>query len=331
MLEADLDISVLIPTHNRAGDLAETLAAIARCDRKGIRVEIVVCDNASTDNTREVAEDFARTLPVRYFFVPRAGKNHALNQAVETVPMGRIVLLTDDDVTPQPNWFQAVLQAADRHPDVEVFGGKQTPLWPDVPVPGWIRQGTPWVAYGLLDLGAEEQDFPDDLLPNGANYWVRREVFQSGMRYELDVGGDRGSETDFLLRLQRSGRHALYVPAAAIFHRVQPELLTPRSIYRRAARKGRHVTGCYGPAMGRLLLRHPVLWHILAWGYIAGMFLLRTLGNLIPTGWGFHLAVMGNHRLARVVSSLQIAQAYRARHRQSQHRPAGAEEKRCPQ
>jgi glycosyltransferase involved in cell wall biosynthesis len=53
-------LSISIPTYNRAKCLARLLAILQEQAANDPRVEIIVSDNASTDNTREVAEDFLR-------------------------------------------------------------------------------------------------------------------------------------------------------------------------------------------------------------------------------------------------------------------------------
>lgn len=72
-------LSVCIPTFNRAEFLAPALDSfVAQIgDDAGGAVEIVICDNASTDRTREVAAEFCRRYPyVRY-------KRNAENLGVE--------------------------------------------------------------------------------------------------------------------------------------------------------------------------------------------------------------------------------------------------------
>jgi abequosyltransferase len=66
-------LSICIPTYNRAKFLGECLESLAHLDVKYWRdVEVIVSDNASTDNTREIVDQFQRTLPLRYF---RNGSN----------------------------------------------------------------------------------------------------------------------------------------------------------------------------------------------------------------------------------------------------------------
>lgn len=61
-------LSVCIPTYNRASFLAECLESLALLGAAYWTViEVVVSDNASTDNTKEVVDKYAKLIPIRYF------------------------------------------------------------------------------------------------------------------------------------------------------------------------------------------------------------------------------------------------------------------------
>src|SRR4051812_3588862 len=57
-----MDASVVIATANRSGALRETLASLARIRQPGT-VELIVVDNRSTDDTRQVVEEVAASYP----------------------------------------------------------------------------------------------------------------------------------------------------------------------------------------------------------------------------------------------------------------------------
>src|SRR4051794_16582301 len=94
---ARMDVSVIICTHNRAKDLRDTLASMAAVRQPG-RIELLVVDNRSTDDTRRVAETMASHFPypLRYLYESEDGKYAALNAGIKATT-GRIVAATDDD------------------------------------------------------------------------------------------------------------------------------------------------------------------------------------------------------------------------------------------
>ena len=61
-------LSFIIPAHNEEGELPETLRALrAAAEEGGQPYEVIVVDDASTDNTRAIAESFgARVIAADY-------------------------------------------------------------------------------------------------------------------------------------------------------------------------------------------------------------------------------------------------------------------------
>jgi len=61
-------LSICIPTFNRYKNLAHTLESIVTADSFGDEVEVVISDNASTDDTAKVAQDYASRYPNIHYF-----------------------------------------------------------------------------------------------------------------------------------------------------------------------------------------------------------------------------------------------------------------------
>ncbi len=123
-----MKFSIIIATYNRAGDLRETLRSIARLSPSG-EWEVVVVNNNSSDNTREVVLDAAREFPtdLRYLFEAEQGRSAALNAGIRA-SRGQIILTTDDDVRIEPDWMDAAAHAIDSL-GCDYVGGKVLPIW----------------------------------------------------------------------------------------------------------------------------------------------------------------------------------------------------------
>src|SRR5215469_10199051 len=103
-----MDISVIVCTHNRYQSLAKALESIAASTLPdSVDWEILVVDNCSRDQTRDVVEQFCHRFPghFRCFFEPHPGKSNALNTGIREA-RGKILVFTDDDVTVEPTWLQ---------------------------------------------------------------------------------------------------------------------------------------------------------------------------------------------------------------------------------
>jgi glycosyltransferase involved in cell wall biosynthesis len=232
------DISVIIPTQNRARSLEVTLEHLAAADRDGIRADVVVVENAGHDNTREVVDSFQRRLPVRHLYEPTLGvfgKSHALNRALDAGGLGDIVVVLDDDMSPDPGWFKGVLEISKRWPDHDLFTGVTNIVWPSPEVPDWAKK--PSSQSGIFSSGSfGDADAPliDSQWFLGGHFWFRSRVLAGGMRFK-DIWL---TEPDFQLDLIERGFGGMAGPDAIAGHRIQPALLEPGIALGRARKSG---------------------------------------------------------------------------------------------
>src|SRR6185295_11977689 len=106
-------VSILIPTHNRAAILAQTLESLSQLKLPpNVDVEAVVVANACTDNTEAAAQEMASKLafPLRYVSDARANLNIARNTAV-TSSRYELLALLDDDVWVDSGWLESLVAA----------------------------------------------------------------------------------------------------------------------------------------------------------------------------------------------------------------------------
>lgn len=151
-------LTVIIPAHNEAHIIGRTLAAIetAAKDYKG-RVEVLVLNNNSSDDTAYVAQTALAGLPLiggRVLDVPMPGKAVALNRGVAEIGTGYFVRI-DADTQVLPGAFTSAM----RHfsdPETGVVGG--LPLPPgDGPfdrarlLEVLLKHGYYQIAYGAMD------------------------------------------------------------------------------------------------------------------------------------------------------------------------------------
>src|SRR5437667_4364726 len=91
-----VNLSIIIPTFNRATLLRPCLESFARQTLAPGTFEVIVVDDGSVDVTREVCRDFETTLALRYLRVNHSGIAAAKNHGVRAAT-GSILLFADDD------------------------------------------------------------------------------------------------------------------------------------------------------------------------------------------------------------------------------------------
>ena len=204
--------------------------------------EVIAVDNASTDNSRQILNSFADTLPIRILSEPTPGKNHALNTAIPLI-RGNLAVFTDDDILADRNWLCALKDCADKRSDVDIFGGAITPYWEEPPEP-WLHNAVSFgVTFGLTDPRLEDGSVSPDLVWGG-NMMVRTRVFSAGHRFDVRIGPKpkqyiMGSETEFTNRLHRLGHKAWFCAEARVSHIVRSHQMELNWIIGRGYRYGR--------------------------------------------------------------------------------------------
>jgi glycosyltransferase involved in cell wall biosynthesis len=225
---------VALCTWNRATELDHILATFCELAvPPGLKWELLVVNNNSTDDTDRVVGRYVGRLPIVPLFEPRQGLSHACNLAVSRAA-GDLIVFTDDDVLVDPGWLRAFVEAAARWPSAAYFAGPITLAF-DVPPPRRLVPHLDWFCLGNLELGDVERPLARGQEFNGANMAFHRFVFES-RHFDVDygvVGHERlnGEETLQIDQLQDHGLLGIYVPGAKIRHRVTADRLTNRWAY----------------------------------------------------------------------------------------------------
>ena len=79
-----IKFSVVIPCFNDSAYLTRSVQSV--CAQTYESLELIVVDDGSTDQTREVCEELKRstTIPFRYLYQPNGGVSSARNRGIET-------------------------------------------------------------------------------------------------------------------------------------------------------------------------------------------------------------------------------------------------------
>jgi glycosyltransferase involved in cell wall biosynthesis len=312
------DISVIVPTRNRAASLRLTLECLASADRSGLRTEIIVVNNAGTDDTAEVVRSFDSRIPIRYFYEPMLGtfgKSHALNCALEAGSLGEIIAVLDDDMSPHPDWFQGVAAICRRWPEKDLFTGYTYIVWPVEPVPGWAKK--PRLQSWLFSAGqvaAADAELKPGRWYLGGHFWFRARALELQSSFQPRFKDIWVTEPDFQLDLIESGCSGVSARDAMAGHRIQPELLQKDLVTKRARKTGQATAWLrlqpYRKSMkqARLLHDHPFLGRIfclvnhLRWCSLYGMsFLLSSEGS------GFALRLVALERMSTYLELFRAA------------------------
>lgn len=285
--ETCLRASVVIPAYNAAGTLPACLAALSQQTLTPTSFEIIVADDGSTDDT---AREAGRAGATRVLMLPHRGPAAARNAGIAAA-RGEVILFTDADCQPAPEWLAQMLQPLDDPSVVGVKGSYQT------------RQRE--VVARLAQCEFEERYNRQARLPSIDFVDSYAAAFRSGVLRE--AGGFNpafpradNEDVDLSYRLAERGCHLVFNRLAVVYHghvatwRGYARLKARRGYWRMAVYRmhpGKALRDSYTPqilklqvllvylALGLALLSF--LWAPLLWGTLASM------AALLLSAWPF--------------------------------------------
>lgn len=235
-------MSVIFSSHNGGAVLPKTLESLEQATVPAGGWKLIAVNNASTDDTAALLASYQGRLPLTVLDERVPSKNRSLNRGLECAE-GDFYVFCDDDVIVAQDWLVKWREAADLHPQFELFAGSTIPHWPYEP-PKWnMKDMVISIAFGTNE---QQQGGPcDSRCMFGTNMAIRASVFQTGVRFNAKIGPDgslaypMGSETEFALRLAELGYKCWFADDARVRHIIRPKQMQIPAILLRGYRWGR--------------------------------------------------------------------------------------------
>lgn len=221
-------VSVIVPVRNGGATLLPCLQSLLGLRYPAERLELIVVDNGSTDDTPAILAGFRDRL--RVLDEPKRGAAAARNTGIRAA-RGDCIALTDADCVVDPDWLAELVQPLAR-PDVGVSGGRILSVEP----------GNRIERFG--EKIHDHRRALEEFLPPYAismSWASRRAVL-------LDVGLFdeallRGQDVDLAWRIHAAGLRFVYRHDARIYHRNERTL---RGLFAEG-----HTHGYFGVAVQR--------------------------------------------------------------------------------
>ena len=242
-----MNISLCICTFNRSNSLAQTLDSLVRLRNEFYEGDqILIIDNNSSDNTKDVIEQYSEILPITYVFEMKQGLSAARNRALLEF-INPAIIFIDDDVTVFNGFISQYRKAISEYKDCDFWGGRIDVDWAGA-VPRWYQSNGLPLINGLLvnyDLGKIDKKYQrGDLLPYGASFALRRQLIESVGQFDVNLGVNgkhigRGEESDYFARAMKDNFQGAYLANAIIGHRYDPERFKLSYLFEYGVEKGK--------------------------------------------------------------------------------------------
>jgi len=207
-----VDVSVIVCTRDRSEALARLLERLEHLVvPDGLRWELIIVDNASTDNTASMLASVQSPLPMRVVQERIPGLSRARNAGIAAA-RGDLLLFTDDDCLPDARWLATVREEFSRAPSLDVLGGR---------VELFDQRDRPTTTRTSRERGEISVAFNLDGII-GCNLSVRRSALAAIGPFDVGLGGGTGAgageDVDFVYRGLRAGLRVEYSPDALVYH-----------------------------------------------------------------------------------------------------------------
>ncbi len=245
-------VSILISTYNGRLKLESTLKALSQLDISNTDfLELIIVDNASTDNTAEFVRDvwlkYHAPFELKVLLEEIPGKLHAQELGLKNC-QGDFVLICDDDNSLNENYLQIGLNYFEKHPQIGVLGGQGIAV-STVQIPDWFKE------YDYYFACAPQAPQTGNVMPTrnvvyGAGMWIRKSAYtkakELGFKFilgsrtgtKLTTGGE---DSELCWAIKLLGFEIWYIDEMKFLHHVPADRLTP--LYRKRLIKGMNSNG----------------------------------------------------------------------------------------
>jgi glycosyltransferase involved in cell wall biosynthesis len=212
-----MKISIVIPCFNAAENLPQVISAL---NSQSIKPnEIIIADDGSTDNTKNIINYFAKLKKnIKYCWQKNAGPAKARNFGAKKAN-GEIIVFIDSDCIPEKNWLKEMISPFKD----KAVGGVQ----------GTYKTKQTGLIARFVQVEIEERyEKMKKAQKEGTLDWIgsysaayRTEAYKKLNGFDETFPIASGEDPELSYRLKKSGYNIVFNPNAIVYHTHPDDLL----------------------------------------------------------------------------------------------------------
>lgn len=242
------EISVAVCTYNRSDVLPKCLESLADQSANNELFEVIIIDNNSTDDTKEIATNFCNKYNhFRYVFEKKQGLSHARNRAIIEAN-GEYLAYIDDDAIADKEWLEKIGSVIQNNKDIAAFGGQIYP-WYNKEKPKWFKDEFATYSWGEQHFQLTEQNCPFGL--SGSNMIFNKDALTKYGSFSVEYGmnGDKiafGEESCLFNKMLKNNENIQYFPEIFVYHLVSDKSYSLKEAFKRSIQNGKAIAHIRG-------------------------------------------------------------------------------------
>lgn len=214
-------VSVIIPVFNDRQRLEQCLEALEDQTYPKDWYEVIVVDNASTVELKDLVSRFQQT---RYCYEGMPGSYAARNKGL-SIAVGEVIAFTDSDCIPAPDWVARGVVALKNVPNCGLVGGAIDVFFRDPNRPTGVE------LYESLTAFPQREYIEKANFGATANVFTYRRIFDSVGYFDPDLKS--GGDAEWGKRVARAGYTLHYAQDVHVYH---PARSTYTEYYKKTVR-----------------------------------------------------------------------------------------------
>ncbi|XHX80650.1 MAG: hormogonium polysaccharide biosynthesis glycosyltransferase HpsE [Stenomitos frigidus ULC029] len=248
--------TVAVRTYNAEKRLPEVLDhLLAQTNPEGLRWEVLIVDNNSTDQTKAIVADYAQRWrqdsQIRCVSEIRQGSAYARDRAMQEAASLSLVGFLDDDNFPAANWVVEAYRFGTAHPQAGAYGGNIYAKF-DAPPPPEFHQIKFLLA--VEERGAVPFRYTKrGMAPNGPGCVIRKQAWQETVPQQRRLKGRdetwkvmtaNAEDIEVMLYIQSSHWELWHNPSMEVWHHLPPRRFERQYLLRMAQGSGLAAHSC---------------------------------------------------------------------------------------